>query len=78
MVRRPQYSGFQIDQVSLLPVPACFVEELVFRVEGGVSLSEDPAIRFGFAPNGAERFIVRAVDTNGEEYLGSFPVAAQG
>ena len=72
--------------MSLLPVPAYFVEELelsqgeelVFRVEGGISLSEDPAIRFGFAPNGAERFIVRAVDTNGEEYLGSFPVAAQG
>lgn len=86
MVRHPQYSGFQIDQVSLLPVPAFFVEalevtqgdELAFRVEGGISLSEDPSIRFGFVPNGAERFIVRAVDTNGDEYLSSFPVAAQG
>jgi len=86
MVRHPQYSGFQIDQVSLLPVPAYFVEELeltqgeelVFRVEGGISLSEDPSIRFSFTPNGAERFVVRAVDTNGEEFLGSFPAAAQG
>lgn len=86
MVRHPQYSGFQIDQVSLLPVPAYFVEELeltqgddlVFRIEGGISLSEDPSIRFSFTPNGAERFVVRAVDTNGEEFLSSFPVAAQG
>ncbi len=86
MVRHPQYSGFQIDQVSLLPVPAYFVEELevtqgddlVFRVEGGISLSEDPSIRFSFTPNGAERFIVRAVDTHGDEFLSSFPVAAQG
>ena len=86
MVRHPQYSGFQIDQVTLLPVPAYFVEslevtqgdDLVFRVEGGISLSEDPSIRFGFTPNGAERFVVRAVDTHGEEFLGSFPVGAQG
>jgi sulfur-oxidizing protein SoxY len=80
MVRHPNHSGFQIDQVTLLATPPHFVDmmevtlgdQLVFRMTGGISLSEDPAIRFGYAPNGAEAFGVRVTDTEGGEFAGSF------
>jgi sulfur-oxidizing protein SoxY len=81
MVRHPNHSGFQVDQVTLLTVPPHFVDamevrlggDLVFRMSGGISLSEDPAIRFGYAPNGAEAFEVRATDTEGGEFHAAFP-----
>lgn len=80
MVRHPNHSGFQIDQVTLLATPAHFVDmmevtlgdQLVFRMTGGISLSEDPAIRFGYVPNGAESFEVRVTDTEGGEFAGAF------
>jgi sulfur-oxidizing protein SoxY len=83
MVRHPNYSGFQMDQVTQLYIPPFFVDEievrqgedLVFRVVGGISLSEDPSIRFAFIPNGASAFSVHATDTDGGVYEGSFPVA---
>ncbi|SEA75871.1 quinoprotein dehydrogenase-associated SoxYZ-like carrier [Rubrimonas cliftonensis] len=83
MLRHPQYSGFQMDQVTHLHIPAYFVDELevvqgeqlMFRMRGGISLSEDPSIRFSFTPSGEEPFQVRAADTDGDEYTGVFPAA---
>ncbi|MEL6482734.1 MAG: quinoprotein dehydrogenase-associated SoxYZ-like carrier, partial [Pseudomonadota bacterium] len=51
MVRHPQNSGFQVDQVTLLHIPAFFIDEMtvtlddteLFRMTGGISISEDPA-----------------------------------
>ncbi|MEL6475723.1 MAG: quinoprotein dehydrogenase-associated SoxYZ-like carrier [Pseudomonadota bacterium] len=82
MVRHPNYSGFQMNQVTRLFIPAYFVDDLevtqggetLFRMEGGISISEDPAIRFHFTPNGAGPIEVRAHDTDGDEYIRSFPV----
>lgn len=81
MVRHPNYSGFQMNQVTRHFIPAYFIDDLfvsqggreIFRMEGGISISEDPVIRFRFEPNGTEPISVRAHDTEGDEYTNSFP-----
>ncbi len=83
LLRHPNHSGFQIDQVTLLPIPPWFVDvievrqggALVMRVTGGISLSEDPAIRFRYVPNGAAALDVRVEDTEGAVFEAAFPVA---
>jgi sulfur-oxidizing protein SoxY len=82
MMRHPNHSGLQRDQITHLYVPAHFVNELrVFQgdrlmlaVEGGISISEDPNIRFSYAPNGAGSFRAEATDTNGLAFKGEWPV----
>jgi sulfur-oxidizing protein SoxY len=82
MLRHPQHSGFQMDQITHYYTPAMFVRQLTIRqgdalmlsVEGGISLSEDPNIRFDFTPNEADKFTVEAVDTDAHHFRGEFPV----
>jgi sulfur-oxidizing protein SoxY len=84
MIRHPNNSGLQRDQVTLLYVPAFFVrelrvwqgDELVLSLDGGISISEDPNIRFNYLPNGAIRFRAEAVDTDGHVFKGEWPIAA--
>jgi len=84
MVRHPNNSGLQRDQVTLLYVPAFFVrelrvwqgDELVLAMDGGISISEDPNLRFNYLPNGATRFRVEAIDTDGHVFKGEWPVEA--
>jgi sulfur-oxidizing protein SoxY len=81
MIRHPNNSGLQRDQVSLLYIPAYFVDELkvwqgdalLFSMEGGISVSEDPNFRFDFRPNGAATFRVEAKDTDGKVYRREWP-----
>ena len=81
MIRHPNYSGMQRNQVTQLFIPAFFVQELevflgderLFRMEGGISISEDPVFRFSYLPNGASSFRVRAKDTNGNVFEQIFP-----
>lgn len=73
MIGHPNNSGLQMDQVTQLYVPAFFVNELrlwqddalVLAMEGGISISEDPNIRFTYVSNGAKRFRAEARDTDG-------------
>ncbi|MBY8975672.1 quinoprotein dehydrogenase-associated SoxYZ-like carrier [Rhodobacteraceae bacterium NNCM2] len=82
MVRHPNYSGFQMNQVTRLFIPAYFVDELevsqgdqmIFRMDGGISISEDPAIRFDFHPVGEMPLKVKAHDTEGDVYESEFPL----
>ncbi len=75
MIRHPNYSGLQMNQVTRHYIPAKFVDhivvrqggELVFEMEGGISLSEDPVIGFDYKPNGADLH-VRAKDTDGRAF----------
>jgi sulfur-oxidizing protein SoxY len=84
MIRHPNNSGLQMDQVTHLYIPAFFVNELrvwqhdklVFAMEGGISISEDPNIRFTYIPSGASRFRVEAKDTDGHVFRGDWPVEA--
>ena len=81
MIRHPNNSGLQRDQVTLLYIPAYFVRELriwqgdqlLLAMEGGISISEDPNIRFSYLPNGASTFRAEAVDTEGHVFKGEWP-----
>jgi sulfur-oxidizing protein SoxY len=72
MMRHPQNSGLQMDQVTRLYIPPFFVEnlqiwqgdDLVLAMDGGIAISEDPNIRFNFRPNGADKLRAEAVDTS--------------
>lgn len=78
MIRHPQYSGMQLNQATGYYIPANFLRvidvskggERVFRVEGGFSLSEDPNIRFTYAPGGDDTIEVTAEDTDGRTFSG--------
>src|SRR4029079_8231889 len=56
MIGHPSNSGLQMDQVTHLYIPAFFVNELrlwqddslVLAMEAGISISEDPNIRFTY------------------------------
>lgn len=82
MIRHPNNSGLQRDQVSLLYIPLFIVRELrvwqgdqlVFEMDGGISISEDPNIRFSYRPNNATTFRAEAVDTDGHVFKGEWPV----
>ncbi|HWP16990.1 MAG TPA: quinoprotein dehydrogenase-associated SoxYZ-like carrier [Xanthobacteraceae bacterium] len=84
MIRHPNNSGLQRDQVTLLYIPPFFVNEmnvwqgdkLLFSMEGGISISEDPNFRFDFRPNGAGMFRVEARDTDGKVYRREWPAGA--
>jgi sulfur-oxidizing protein SoxY len=84
MIRHPNNSGLQMDQVTRAYAPAHFVqtikvwqgEELILAMEGGISLSEDPNIRFSYVPNGAKTFRVEARDTENLVFKGEWPVNA--
>jgi sulfur-oxidizing protein SoxY len=73
MIGHPSNSGLQRDQVTLLYIPAFFINELrlwqddslVLAMEAGISISEDPNIRFTYVSNGAKRFRAEARDTKG-------------
>lgn len=77
MIKHPQYSGMQMNQLTGLYIPAKFVElievkrgnQSVMKVEGGISLSEDPNIRFTYsgAP-GDDTLEVVAKDTDGKVF----------
>lgn len=76
MIGHPNNSGLQMDQVTQLYIPAFFVNELrlwqddslVLAMEGGISISEDPNIRFTYVSNGARRFRADARDTEGHVF----------
>ncbi|APX22591.1 MAG: quinoprotein dehydrogenase-associated SoxYZ-like carrier [Rhodobacteraceae bacterium] len=83
MVRHPNYSGLQRDQITQLFIPAHFIdhlevwqgEEQLFAMDGGISISENPAFRFSYDDNGAPALTVRATDTEGNRFETVLPKA---
>ena len=86
MIGHPNNSGLQMDQLTHLYIPAFFVNELriwqddnlVLAMEGGISISEDPNIRFTYVPNGATRIRVEARDTEGHVFQKEWKVDDSG
>jgi sulfur-oxidizing protein SoxY len=82
MLRHPNTTGFQRDQVTLLNIPAHFIDvlevrqgdDLLFKVEAGISISEDPVFQFRFTDNGADTVTVHAEDTDGNVFDETFPL----
>nr|WP_111299044.1 quinoprotein dehydrogenase-associated SoxYZ-like carrier [Paracoccus saliphilus] len=83
MIRHPNFSGLQRDQVTLLTIPAHFIdrlevrqgEELLFTMAAGISVSEDPVFRFAYEPNG-QPIHVHVEDTDGNIWDRSFDQAS--
>lgn len=79
MIRHPNFSGFQRDQLTLFPIPAEFIQTLevtqgdesLFTMEGGISISEDPVFRFAYTP-GQGPVSVHAQDTDGRSWDQAF------
>src|SRR6202047_720933 len=59
MIRHPNNSGLQMHQVTRLNIPPFFLhslkvwqeDELLLAMEGSISISEDPNIRFTYVPD---------------------------
>lgn len=86
MIGHPNNSGLQRDQLTLLYIPAFFINELrlwqdnspVLSVESGISISEDPNIRFTYVSNGAKLFRAEARDTAGHVFQKDWKVDDSG
>ena len=86
MIGHPNNSGLQMDQLTRLYIPAFFINELriwqdealVLSIQGGISISEDPNIRFSYVPNGAKRIRVEAKDTEGHVFQNDWKVDNSG
>ena len=81
-IRHPNNSGFQRETLSNLYIRPRFVDlieikqgaDLILRVSGGISLSEDPNLRFAYLANGAPVITAFATDTDGTTFSGEWPV----
>ena len=81
MIRHPQFSGLQRDQLTQLWIPAHFIDrlevrqgdELLFAMTGGISISENPVFRFRYTDNGAPGFRVHVEDTEGNVFDQTLP-----
>ena len=50
----------------------------MLSVEGGISISEDPNIRFTYVSNGAKHFRAEARDTQGHVFEHEWPAEGSG
>lgn len=80
LIRHPNNSGLQKDQVTLLYIPAHFITDLVvdrggerlFSMTGGISISEDPSFRFNYRGDPSVPFHAKATDTEGNVFEKTF------
>lgn len=76
MIRHPNYSGLQMDQVKRTYIPAWFVNhievkqgaDMVFTMDGGISLSEDPMIQFSYHKKPGAKLVMSGTDTTGKAF----------
>ena len=81
LIRHPNFSGMQMDQLTRLYVPAHFVktvrvwqgDDLLLTVESGISIAENPEFRFDYHPNGATSFRAEMEDSEGQAFTRSWP-----
>lgn len=80
MIRHPNYSGMQMDQLTHYYIPAHFVRSVtvwqgdrrLLTVEGGISLSENPTFRFDYHPNANKSFRAEMIDSKGQTFSGQW------
>lgn len=78
-IDHPSHSGMQMDQITLLFIPARYVETVevksdgkpLFKMTGSISFSENPAIRFE-VPGDAVGVGVKLTDTEGATFEETF------
>jgi len=85
LISHPNYSGLQMDQLTRHYIPAHFVRHIevrygdapVLRVEGAISLSEDPSVHFSFVPRAPGLLSVEVEDTDDQRFTDAWPVEPQ-
>ena len=85
MIRHPNNSGLQVDPLNYYYIPAFFIQdlavsvggEMLLRMEGGISISENPTFRLSYSGFDGE-VAVEAKDTKGTVYQGNWPAADGG
>jgi sulfur-oxidizing protein SoxY len=86
MIRHPNFTGMQMDESTHDYTPARYVnhfavyqdDDLVFSVDGGISISEDPNFRFAFAADPSRTLRVEAGDITGARFTSAWPILASG
>jgi sulfur-oxidizing protein SoxY len=82
LISHPNFNGMQMNPVTRLYTPARYVQsvsvtqggQMVFTMEGDISLSEDPAITFDFRPAGSAPLEVQVNDSAKAVFRQSFPL----
>lgn len=86
LIRHPNFSGMQMDQVKRTYTPARYLKDIkvtydgkdVFQLAGDISISSNPVIEFGFKPDAATGKIkVVAIDTDNGRWEKTFDVPSQ-
>jgi sulfur-oxidizing protein SoxY len=80
MIRHPNFSGMQMNQVTRTYTPARYLDVIkvshgdrtVFELSGDISLSTDPVIGFSYDPTGDAPLLVQATDSDGSRWQESF------
>ncbi len=76
----PNHTGMVLDQITLLYVPTRMVtnidvrqgEELVFSMQGSITISQDPSIDFDYKINGSEKISVLVKDSDDTQWTKTF------
>ena len=82
MVRHPNFSGMQMNQLTRDYTPARYIQKLdvtygdklVFHLDGDISIASNPVINFAFKPEGQGSLKVVASDNQEGRWEHSFPV----
>jgi sulfur-oxidizing protein SoxY len=82
LISHPNYSGMQMDPLTRNWIPPDYVREIeisygdrtVMRVEGDISLSENPSLHFSFVPDGPGELRVRVLDSEDRAFSTSLPL----
>ncbi|WP_132251027.1 quinoprotein dehydrogenase-associated SoxYZ-like carrier [Methylobacterium segetis] len=80
MIRHPNFSGMQMNQVTRDYTPARYINKVtvsygdanVFTMDGDISISSNPVINFAFVPKGNGPIKVAATDNQGGQWQHSF------
>lgn len=83
MIRHPNTSGLQKDQVTHLYAPAEFVKQVkvsfegeeIFQAETSFAVSENPSFRFYFAPQREGAVTAEVTDTEGRQFTETYDVS---
>ena len=81
-IQHPNNSGMQMNQITLLYIPARYIESVqisqgdtrVLDMEGSISLAENPVVEFDFRMGGTGPFEVVAKDSDGTLFQHKFEI----
>jgi sulfur-oxidizing protein SoxY len=83
-LNHPNHTGMVLDQITLLYVQLQMVDkiearqgdDLVFSMEGSITMAQNPYVEFDFLTNGSEKMTFTAHDTKGNDWTHTFPIGA--